>query len=139
MKECIRRKNVCIAISFGDENRCHLVKKGVYQQRRFNDWVSIYLENQAPIKAEYKNSTYTAKRFKNFTYLYSLFDFVCFLNKHIFYIKNLLLLKRLFSERLVYLSLFLIRFPSQLTKCQLRQSIYFLICLDREKTYWMKI
>ena len=63
LEECIRRKNVCIAISFGDENRCHLVKKGEYQHRRFNDWVSIYLENEAPIKSENKNSTYAAKRF----------------------------------------------------------------------------
>ena len=61
LKECISRKNVCIAISFG-ENRCHLVKKGEYQLRRFNNWVSIYLENEAPIKSENKNTTYTAKR-----------------------------------------------------------------------------
>ena len=74
LEECIRRKNVCIAISFGDKNRCHLVKKGVYQHRRFNDWVSIYLENQAPIISENKNSTYTAKRFKKFY----IFLFLCF-------------------------------------------------------------
>ena len=87
LKECIRRKNVCIAISFGDENRCHLVKKGVYQNRRFNDWVSIYLENQAPIISENKNSTYKAKRFKNFTYLYSSFDSYVF-EKNIYFILN---------------------------------------------------
>lgn len=73
LKECIRRKNVCIAISFG-ENRCHLVKKGEYQHRRFNNWVSIYLEKEAPNVSENKNSTYTVKRFKNSTYFYSLFD-----------------------------------------------------------------
>jgi hypothetical protein len=86
LEECITRKNVCIAISFG-ENRCHLVKKGVYQHRRFNDWVSIYLENQAPFISENKNATYTAKRFKNLTYFYSLFNLYVF-EINIYFILN---------------------------------------------------
>ena len=75
LKECISRKNVCIAISFG-ENRCHLVKKGTYQHRRFNNWISIYLENVAPIKLENKNTNYSVKRLKILIiYFYILYLF----------------------------------------------------------------
>ena len=80
LEECIRRNNACIAISFGDENRCHLVKKGEYQHRRFNDWVSIYLENEAPIISENENnSTYTAKRFKNLTYFKNMLNYIFYI------------------------------------------------------------
>lgn len=51
LRECLRRKDVCIAISFG-ENRCHLVKKGEYQLRLFNNWSTIYLEKRTPISTE---------------------------------------------------------------------------------------
>ena len=73
VNECRRRREICEAISFG-ENRCHLVKRGEYQLRRFNNWVSIYLENEAPTKSENKNSTHKAKMFEIFAYYYSLFD-----------------------------------------------------------------
>lgn len=57
LKECIKRKDDCFAISFG-ENRCHLVKKGEYQLRRFDNWSTIYLEKPTPISTK-KN--YTSK------------------------------------------------------------------------------
>ena len=85
LEECIMRR-ICIAISFG-ENRCHLVKKGEYQHHRFNDWVSIYLENEAPIISENINSTYTAKRFYNFNiFLFLFFDSYVFEISKTFYI-----------------------------------------------------
>ena len=64
--ECVNRSEICIAISFG-ENRCHLVKRGEYQHRRFNDWVSIYIESEAPIrnlKSE-KSSDYSPKMYND--------------------------------------------------------------------------
>ena len=53
LKECFKRKDVCIAISFG-ENRCHLVKKGEYKLRRFNNWSTVYLDKKAPIQMKKK-------------------------------------------------------------------------------------
>ena len=58
LNECVKRKGVCIAVSFG-ENRCHLVKKGEYQLRRFNNWTTIYLEKRTPIQTK---NNYKVKR-----------------------------------------------------------------------------
>ena len=48
--ECLKRDE-CIAVSFG-EYRCHLVKKGEYQLRSYDNWVSIYLEDESPIEMQ---------------------------------------------------------------------------------------
>lgn len=61
VNECRRRREICKAISFG-ENRCHLVKRGEYQLRRFNNWVSIYIESENPIKSQ-ENSNYSYKKY----------------------------------------------------------------------------
>ena len=59
--ECMKRREICIAISFG-ENRCHLVKRGEYQLRRFNDWVSVYIESDDPFESQ-QNSDYSLKMY----------------------------------------------------------------------------
>lgn len=61
VNECRRRREICEAISFG-ENRCHLVKRGEYQLRRFNNWVSIFIESENPIKSQ-QNSNYSYKKY----------------------------------------------------------------------------
>ena len=68
VNECRRRREICEAISFG-ENRCHLVKRGEYQMRRFNNWVSIFIESENLIKSQ-QNSNYSYKKYSIIKKLY---------------------------------------------------------------------
>jgi hypothetical protein len=74
VNECRRRREICEAISFG-ENRCHLVKRGEYQLRRFNNWVSIFIESENPIKSQ-QNSNYSYKRYSIIKKLYLKICFI---------------------------------------------------------------
>lgn len=70
-RECLKKRTECIAMSFDGENRCHLTKKGEYQVRRYNKWVSIYLENESPLKVS-DNVNFTQCRFNIFYFYYLL-------------------------------------------------------------------
>lgn len=62
--ECLRRRNECVGVSFGDSNRCHLLKKGdYYTMRRFNDWMSVFTEEERPNRLFIEStSNYKLKR-----------------------------------------------------------------------------
>jgi hypothetical protein len=66
--ECMKRREICEAFSFG-ENRCHLAKRGEYQLRRFNNWVSVFIENENPLKSQ-QNSNYSFKKYSIIKHLY---------------------------------------------------------------------
>ena len=59
LNECRERRS-CTKISYG-ENRCHLVKKGDYLMRPFNNWVSIYMEGEDPYESQKNSNHYTKK------------------------------------------------------------------------------